>query len=59
MAVTWATLGVAGLSLSVTLVCGALAGFIAQQIAEAWWLRREHRRDVANGYTPGHANGEA
>jgi hypothetical protein len=51
MAATWVMLGVAGLSFGVTLVGGAWAGFVAQQIVEAWWLRREHRRDLANGYT--------
>ena len=53
MATTWAALGVAGVRFTLTLVCGALAGFAAELIVEAWWLRRERRRDLANGYTRG------
>jgi hypothetical protein len=50
MATTWAALGVAGVRFTLTLVCGALAGLVAELIVEAWWLRRERRRDLANGY---------
>jgi hypothetical protein len=27
-----------------------LAGLIADQVVEAWWLRRERQRDAANRY---------
>jgi hypothetical protein len=39
-----------GAGFAATLGGGALAGLIADQIVEAWWLRRERQRDVANGY---------
>jgi hypothetical protein len=36
-----------------TLVCGAAAGLVAELMVEAWWLRRERWRDLANGYARG------
>jgi hypothetical protein len=50
MAMVWAVLGVLGAGFAATLGGGALAGLIADQTVEAWWLRRERQRDVANGY---------
>jgi len=50
MAMTWAALGVAGVRFTLTVVCGALAGLVAELIVEGWWLRRERRPDLANGY---------
>jgi hypothetical protein len=59
MATTWAALGVAGVRFTLTLVCGAAAGLVAELIVEAWWLRRERRRDLASGYAAGRQNREA
>jgi hypothetical protein len=50
MALVWVALGIGGAGFAATLACGALAGIIAEQVVEAWWLRRERQRDVANGY---------
>ena len=50
MGMVWVVLGILGAGFAATLGGGALAGLIADQIVEAWWLRRERQRDVANGY---------
>jgi hypothetical protein len=50
LATVCAALGIAGASYPVTLICGAVAALIAEHVVEAWWLRRERQRDVANGY---------
>jgi hypothetical protein len=50
LAAVCAMLGIAGASYAVTLICGAVAALIAEHVVEAWWLRRERQRDVANGY---------
>ena len=50
MGTVWVVLGILGAGFAATLGGGALAGLIADQIVEAWWLRRERQRDVANGY---------
>jgi hypothetical protein len=55
---SWAVLGVAGVGFAVTLSCGAGIGLVAQEIAEWWWLHREHRRDLANGYVQRRQDGE-
>jgi hypothetical protein len=50
MGTVWVVLGILGAGFAATLGGGVLAGLIADQIVEAWWLRRERQRDVANGY---------
>jgi hypothetical protein len=57
MVTTWAALGFAGVRFTLTLVCGAFAGLVAELIVEAWWLRRERRRDLANSYARGDHRG--
>jgi hypothetical protein len=50
LAAMCAALGFAGVTYSVTLSCAAAAALIAEHVVEAWWLRRERRRDLASGY---------
>jgi hypothetical protein len=50
LATVCAALGIAGASYSVTLLGGALGALVAEHVIEAWWLRRERQRDLANGY---------
>jgi hypothetical protein len=47
---TWAVLGFAGAGFAPTVSGGVAAGLVAEAAAHLWWRRREHRRDVANGY---------
>ncbi len=49
-ATVWVALGVVGAGFAATLGGGAVAGLLADQVVEVWWLRRERQRDVANGY---------
>jgi hypothetical protein len=48
--VTWVVFGLSGVPFAATLFGGLAAGLVAEAAAHVWWRRREHRRDVANGY---------
>jgi hypothetical protein len=52
LVVVGGALAIAGLDLSLAIVLGAAAGFGADSAIEAWWRRRERRRDLANAYVP-------
>ncbi len=49
---TWTVLGLAGVGFGVTVGCGVAVGLVAEFAVEAWWVRRERRRDRANRYVP-------
>jgi hypothetical protein len=48
--VTLAVLALAGVGFTATLFGALAAGMVAEAAAHAWWRRREHLRDLANGY---------
>jgi len=50
--VAWSVVGLAGAGFVATLCSGAVAGLVAELGVEAWWVRRERRRDRASGYVP-------
>jgi hypothetical protein len=52
LVVPWVILVVAGVGAPAPAIAGIVAAFISTEIAESWWRRREHQRDLANGYLP-------